>query len=597
MSNTFGGFNAPTVGRHDVFGQTDPRDRFRGFGNMPAEAQFSGFGNVPAESHPRGFGPKSTEAEAEEEAKAQKQDQTQHSTQPKPETSTSPAPHTHYHLFDDVLHLTSAPTADHDLQYLTSLRSAFPSCIITCIPTTNIPLLSFASAGHATALKDLESDSFASWRGYVGPSTQSREGSLAESVHFGKYAYEWRGEEFVVWVVGNVQYVAREREGWEHPLGPSGKVDELIRAVGRWLLDGVVWVYDGYWYQDKKLYQQVQKATWDKVILDEDMKRELTEAAEKFFDSKDVYDDLGVPWKRGLLFHGPPGNGKTISIKALMHTLLNRKHPIPTLYVKAAPMTYNIKQVFGQARSLAPCMLILEDIETIVTPQTRSYFFNEMDGIEDNSGLFVVGSTNYLDKLDPGLTSRPSRFDRKYLFPLPNEHERLLYCQWWRKKVAHNKDIDFPEKLCPAMAKITDDFSFAFLQECFVGSMLFLARQHGKASRSENDKDLDKFELWRVFKKQAEILRKEIRSETASTAWHPVLVGDMRAPPAPQDVGVPFGKAHSLHSGMAELDLGNSKGQGLTNVGSEVADQDQTGTARLYDTKRQYINSAAYETR
>ena len=82
-----------------------------------------------------------------------------------------------------------------------------------------------------------------------------------------------------------------------------------------------------------------------------------------------------------------PGNGKTISIKALMKTLLDRKHPIPALYVKSAPQTYDIRNVFNQARALSPCILILEDVETIVTPQTRSYFFNEMDGLENNDGL------------------------------------------------------------------------------------------------------------------------------------------------------------------------------------------------------------------
>lgn len=106
-----------------------------------------------------------------------------------------------------------------------------------------------------------------------------------------------------------------------------------------------------------------------------------------------------------------------------MHSLYDRKDPVPTLYVKAAPYTYDIEQVFSHARALSPCMLVLEDVETIVTPQTRSYFFNEMDGLENNDGLFIVGSTNFLDRLDPGLSKRPSRFDRKYLFPLPNEHE------------------------------------------------------------------------------------------------------------------------------------------------------------------------------
>jgi ATP-dependent Zn protease len=124
-------------------------------------------------------------------------------------------------------------------------------------------------------------------------------------------------------------------------------------------------------------------------------------------------------------------------------------------------------------------MLVLEDIETIVTPQTRSYFFNEMDGLENNDGLFVVASTNFLDRLDPGLSKRPSRFDRKYIFPIPNEHERTLYCEFWRQKLQNKPKINFPQKLCPAMAHITDGFSFAFLQECFVATLLTLAREQG----------------------------------------------------------------------------------------------------------------------
>jgi len=78
----------------------------------------------------------------------------------------------------------------------------------------------------------------------------------------------------------------------------------------------------------------ISRATWDKVILDPSMKKELTNVSGRFFDSKDVYEDLGVPWKRGLIFYGPAGNGKTISIKALMHTLADRKDSIPTLYVR-----------------------------------------------------------------------------------------------------------------------------------------------------------------------------------------------------------------------------------------------------------------------
>ncbi|KAI7550867.1 P-loop containing nucleoside triphosphate hydrolase protein [Hortaea werneckii] len=430
------------------------------------------------------------------------------------EEKSAPGPH---HLFDDVLGLTSAPTADHDLQYIARLREANPGMIVTAIPANNVPLRAFAAAGLATCDRDIETDSFASLRGYTAPSLRQNKGQVAEAISFAKYWYNWSDESFILYLVGDMQYVLKEIRGSEHVHGPSKVTDALIQTIGDWLLSDqeVVWVYDLYWSRSKELYKQVQKASWDKVILDEKQKADLTKVATKFFSSKDVYEDLGVPWKRGLLFHGPPGNGKTISIKALMHTLLQRDEPIPTLYVKNAPMTYDIRSVFAQARRLSPCMLVLEDIETIVTSETRSYFFNELDGLENNDGLFVVGSTNFLDRLDSGLSKRPSRFDRKYLFPLPNEHERTLYCEYWRHKLEKKPDVEFPRKLSPAMANITSGFSFAFLQECFVATLLTLARGEAGLADKDDDEDLDKYELWRLFKQQADALRKEITDQTA----------------------------------------------------------------------------------
>lgn len=69
-----------------------------------------------------------------------------------------------------------------------------------------------------------------------------------------------------------------------------------------------------------------------------------------------------------------------------MHTLYDRKSPVVTLYVKSATYSYHIRSIFQMARSMAPCMLVLEDIDTIVTSSTRSYFFNEVDGLENNDG-------------------------------------------------------------------------------------------------------------------------------------------------------------------------------------------------------------------
>ena len=201
-----------------------------------------------------------------------------------------------------------------------------------------------------------------------------------------------------------------------------------------------------------------------------------------------------------------------------MHSLFERAgFSIPSLYVKSAPRTWDIRNIFSLAREFSPCLLIFEDIDTIVTPSSRSYFFNEVDGLENNDGLFMVASTNHLDQLDPGLSSRPSRFDRKYLFPLPDLGERILYCEYWRKKLKSKPTIKFPERLCTAIAEITEDFSFAYLKEAFVATLLVIAgnRSEVDGEKDGNGDDLNDFELWREIKKQIKLLREDMGSRQA----------------------------------------------------------------------------------
>jgi len=165
----------------------------------------------------------------------------------------------------------------------------------------------------------------------------------------------------------------------------------------------------------------------------------------------------------------------------------------------------------------------------------RSYFLNEVDGLKDNDGIFMIGSTNHLDRLDPGISKRPSRFDRKYYFPDPIRAERVTYCRFWQKKLASNEEIDFPDRLCDAVADITDGFSFAYIQEAFVAALLALARQEKGAAQgaaqgaagwmeemgdgwvgvlgSNKSDGLEKNALWIEMKKQIKILREGMEEE------------------------------------------------------------------------------------
>ena len=175
-----------------------------------------------------------------------------------------------------------------------------------------------------------------------------------------------------------------------------------------------------------------------------------------------------------------------------MHSLYDRPDPIPTLYVRSLSSyvgpEYSIKQIFSKARNQAPCCLVFEDLDSMVSDDIRSYFLNEVDGLQENDGILMVGSTNHLERLDPGISKRPSRFDRKYLFPDPNMDQRVQYCEYWREKLQDNENIEFPEKLNKAIASITKGFSFAYIQEAFVAALLAIANAGEEEEDDEEEK-------------------------------------------------------------------------------------------------------------
>ncbi|KAK0714748.1 P-loop containing nucleoside triphosphate hydrolase protein [Lasiosphaeris hirsuta] len=416
----------------------------------------------------------------------------------------------------------------------TALKKQYPGLQLVIAPNWRIDLLGYALSGFAsfTVIPDGGGDEFPStlvWKSYVPPARRidGNPGYLAQDVAFGKFLYKWNNVEFILYMVDGRDGTAAYPQVRNNYLltVDTRNVDALLVAAGKWTNDlhDEVWVFDGgFWQKSAELYQSVAKASWEAVILDPDMKGAIIEDHLSFFGSRDTYAQFKVPWKRGIIYYGPPGNGKTISIKAMMHTLGNLKDPVPTLYVRnfvswAGPEAA-IGQIFSLARATAPCYLIFEDLDSLVTDSVRSYFLNEIDGLKSNDGIFIVGSTNHLDRLDPGISKRPSRFDRKYFFPDPDLVQRVAYCKFWQNKLASNKDIEFPDQLCKAIAEITDGFSFAYIQEAFIATLLMIARgaesvaglesdDEGWELASSADEDLDKLILWVEIQKQVAILR------------------------------------------------------------------------------------------
>jgi hypothetical protein len=200
-----------------------------------------------------------------------------------------------------------------------------------------------------------------------------------------------------------------------------------------------------------------------------------------------------------------------------MHSLSTRREHINLLYVKSITRVWDIGSIFSVARAYSPCLLILEDIDTLVSGGFQSSFFNEVDGLANNDGIMMIATTNHIEKLDGGLANRPSRFDRKYNFPLPNYEERVLYSEFWRKKLQDKEAVDFPKALSPKIAKITDDFSFAYMKEAFIATLLALARA-GSNDSGKGDKDIDELPFWKEMQKEVKILRDEMRTKQDPSA-------------------------------------------------------------------------------
>lgn len=218
--------------------------------------------------------------------------------------------------------------------------------------------------------------------------------------------------------------------------------------------------------------------SWDDLFLPESIRRDVKILVESFLASKDFYSDKKIPWKRGVLLYGPPGNGKT----SIIRTIISNYNFKPVTIAPGANDEM-IREAFSYAEDQSPSLLYFEDLDSLLEKVDISSFLNLMDGISAKNGMLIIATANDIRKLKSNVTSRPSRFDRKFEIPLPDENMCNLYLKKW-----FGKSIDI--KKCKDLAKLSfqNEFSYAYLKELYVSSM-FEAIARGRKLPSENDID------------------------------------------------------------------------------------------------------------
>ena len=196
------------------------------------------------------------------------------------------------------------------------------------------------------------------------------------------------------------------------------------------------------------------------MVLPACMKDDIEQQVSAFYEGKALFKLMGARYQRGFLFVGPPGTGKTMMIRHLVR-MCHRRYKTKFFSIMVGRRTDedDLATMFAAAQNAAPSMLILEDMESLTreTMITRSAFLNVLDGLQSNKGMLIIGSSNHPGDIDPALVHRPSRFDRVWSFPVPDNELRRRYLGQYFSGM--------PQDVLDDIASRTDDWSYAYLNE------------------------------------------------------------------------------------------------------------------------------------
>jgi hypothetical protein len=211
----------------------------------------------------------------------------------------------------------------------------------------------------------------------------------------------------------------------------------------------------------------VTPTDWDTLVLDKAATRLLRDDYQSFFEREQWFKKNGLPFRRGYLLYGPPGNGKTSAIKAMLSRPGLTGFSI-NLFREGID-DGDVTDLFDAAAASAPSVIVLEDIDRYFSQKTEKdqgakvslqHLLNCLDGATTRGGVIVVATANDPQVLDTAILRRPGRFDRVVGFPNPSKELRARYFQ--------NFNPDFESASLEMCADATDGFSFAQLQEAYI---------------------------------------------------------------------------------------------------------------------------------
>ena len=227
-------------------------------------------------------------------------------------------------------------------------------------------------------------------------------------------------------------------------------------------------------------------------VAGEDEAKESLQEIVDFLHSPKKYEEIGAKMPKGVLLVGPPGTGKTLLARAVAG-----EAGVPFFSIAGSEFVEmfvgmgasKVRDLFKQAGEKAPCIVFIDEIDTIgkkrdgganlggndEREQTLNQLLTEMDGFDATKGVVILAATNRPESLDPALT-RPGRFDRRVPVELPDLKGRESILRLHAKKVKLGPDCDFG-----VVARMTPGASGAELANIVNEAALCAVRHHRKA--------------------------------------------------------------------------------------------------------------------
>lgn len=222
--------------------------------------------------------------------------------------------------------------------------------------------------------------------------------------------------------------------------------------------------------QNAEAKPELQTTRFTDVHGCDEAKEELQELVE-FLKAPDKFSTLGGKLPKGVLLVGPPGTGKTLLARAVAG-----EAGVPFFYMSGSEFdevyvgvgAKRVRDLFNAARSKSPAIIFIDELDAIgskrherdaaYAKQTLNQLLTELDGFDQNSGVIIIGATNFPQSLDKALT-RPGRFDRNVVVSLPDVRGRIAIIKHHMRNIKIDPEVD-----ADIIARGTPGFSGAELE-------------------------------------------------------------------------------------------------------------------------------------